>query len=221
MLSDLHCRRFGPGQSKITKAIEEKNPDLIVIPGDLFDIERDLEISFELIDAVRSRPVYFVSGNHDVYLKNLEELKNRLRKKGVVIPEGFTAQCCGIEIGGMRDCGWEVRTKPRKINAMWKTDGFRLFLCHRPDYHAFYEMLDCDLVVCGHAHGGQWRIPFTHQGLIAPQQGLFPKYTEGLHRTGKAQMFVCRGLASGNPHIPRLYNNPEIAFLHIVREEEQ
>lgn len=221
VLADLHCRRFGEKQSKITDVIEQENPDLIVIPGDLFDIGRDLEISFELIDQIRNRPVYYVPGNHDVYLKNLNELHQRLEEKGVKILEGTAELFQDLEIAGIRDMGYRANMKPAKANALWKTKKFRLLLCHRPDYVSFYEKLNCDLIICGHAHGGQWRIPFTHQGIIAPRQGLFPKYTEGVHQTGKAKMFVSRGLASGNPHIPRLYNNPEIAFITITPEEKQ
>ena len=65
ILSDLHCRRFGKGQSRIVDVIQEERPDLIVIPGDLFDVDRDFEISFELITKLKDYPIYFTSGNHD------------------------------------------------------------------------------------------------------------------------------------------------------------
>ncbi len=75
------------------------------------------------------------------------------------------------------------------------------------------------MIISGHAHGGQARIPFTHQGLYAPQQGLLPKYTEGIHDMRYAKFAISRGFASGKPFLPRFYNNPEMMIVEIENEK--
>jgi predicted MPP superfamily phosphohydrolase len=79
--------------------------------------------------------------------------------------------------------------------------------------------VDYPLIICGHVHGGQWRIPFTHKGLYGPQQGIFPKYSEGIHNLNGHLMYISRGLASADGRIPRLYNNPEIGFITLKPKE--
>lgn len=225
VLSDLHCRRFGPGQSRIIGRVREIQPDLIIIPGDLFDVDRDYEISFELIDKLKEWQVFFTSGNHDMYLtEDIDGLRNRLRKAGVHVLEDqeecFTAHGQEIELFGMTDHGRKPVIQASDLRYMFHTDDFRILISHRPNYIDFYRNAPCDLIISGHAHGGQWRIPFTHQGIYAPQMGLFPKYTEGMHDLNGRKFFISRGLASGDPHIPRLYNNPEIGVIDLKGENE-
>lgn len=220
ILADLHCRRFGRGQSAILDVLRKERPDLILIPGDLFDTDRNLEISFELIEGLHEFPVYFTSGNHDMYLKNeIEDLRMRLRKEGVhVLENAETTLCIGkdtIELYGLSDEGRIPKTSPEEISRQFKTNHYRILISHRPEFVEFYGKLDCDLIVSGHAHGGQWRLPGTHQGLYAPHMGLLPKYTEGVHDLNGRKLVISRGLASGNPLIPRLYNNPEIVLIDL------
>ena len=87
VLSDLHCRKFGDKQSRIMKIVDQRHPDLVMIPGDLFDVDRDFSISFMLIDALKNYPVYFTSGNHDNYLSQIDELRRILQQKGVHVLE--------------------------------------------------------------------------------------------------------------------------------------
>lgn len=215
ILSDLHCRRFGKNQKRITDIVNEKDPDCILIPGDLFDYERDHEISFELIRMLKGRPVFFSTGNHDIYLKNLTELKKRLKEEGVNIIDDRTVMFRDCEITGLRDRGF------RKNLPDLSTDftGFKVLLSHRPEYIRQYNEMEYDLIVSGHAHGGQWCIPFTKQGLFTPQQGFLPKYTHGMHDLKSGKLVISRGLASGHPYLPRLYNNPEIVFVEVVPEQ--
>ena len=95
-------------------------------------------------------------------------------------------------------------------------DSFTLLLSHRPEYFSFYADYGFDLTLCGHAHGGQWRIPgLLNKGLIAPNQGLFPKYTNGIHTQGDSSMIVSRGLAKESTLVPRFYNRPEIVIIEL------
>lgn len=224
VLSDLHCRRFGEKQSRITEKVRKIQPDLIIIPGDLFDADRDYEISFELIDQLKEYPLFFTSGNHDMYLVNdIENLRNRLKEMDVHVLEDqdecFKAHDQEIELFGMTDHGRKPAIQASDLRYMYHTDDFRILISHRPDYIDFYRNAPCDLIISGHAHGGQWRIPFTHQGIYAPSMKFFPKYTEGIHDLNGRKLFISRGLASGDPHIPRLYNNPEIGVIDLKGDE--
>ncbi len=226
VLADVHCRRFGENQSRIVKRIKEMNPDLIIIAGDLFDYDRNYEISFELIDALKDYPVYFTSGNHDVYLeKDIDALRKRLKEKGVHVLEdqGEVVQVHDemIEIYGMSDHGRKPVIQASDLRYMYYTDNFRILISHRPNYIEFYRQAPVDLIISGHAHGGQWRIPFMHKGIYAPQLGLFPKYTEGMHETGGHWFLITRGLASGKLWLPRLYNNPEICLVTLKGEDDE
>lgn len=225
VLADVHCRRFGTKQSRITERVKKIHPDLILFPGDLFDVDRDYEISFELVEELKDYPRLFTSGNHDMYLTNdIETLRKRLKDMGVHVLEDqeecFTANGQEIELFGMTDHGRKPIIQASDLRYMFHTDDFRILISHRPNYIDFYKAAPCDLIISGHAHGGQWRIPFMHRGVYAPQLGMFSRYTEGMHDLNGKKFFISRGLASGDPHIPRLYNNPEIGVIDLKGEEE-
>ena len=99
---------------------------------------------------------------------------------------------------------------------LFRHRGYRILLSHRHHFESFYRDVDCDLVISGHAHGGQWRIPFLHRGLYAPQSGLFPHHTEGMFKNGDHLMMVSRGLNRSAHGIMRLYNNPELVFIDLL-----
>lgn len=86
--------------------------------------------------------------------------------------------------------------------------GYRIVLCHHPEYYPLISDKPIDLILAGHAHGGQWR--FFGQGIFAPGQGLFPKYTRGIY----GNMVVSAGLAN-EKLIPRLWNPTELVILEI------
>ena len=86
--------------------------------------------------------------------------------------------------------------------------GYRILLCHHPEYYPRYlKRRDIDLILSGHAHGGQWRI--GSQGIFAPSQGLFPRLTDGVH---DGRLVISRGLSNRAP-VPRLNNPPEIVYV--------
>ncbi len=221
VLADLHCRRFGEKQSRITKAVEEYDPDMILFPGDLFDVDRDHEIVFELIDQLPGRWMAYASGNHEIRLPEISELRKRMEAEGVHVLEDAGIEFSDeIEVIGLTDRHRNVGISKEVYDRQKQTDHYHILISHRPDYEYVYRTLDCDLIICGHNHGGQWRIPFTHIGMFGPHRTLFPKYTEGLHDLDGRLMFVSRGLASGDPRFFRLYNNPEVAFIDLVPKEK-
>ena len=221
VLADLHCRRFGEGQSRIIDLVERNHPDMIVIPGDLFDLNRDYEISFELIDRLKGKWMAFSSGNHDIYLSELGELRDRLKEKGVHVLENESVLFNDeIEVIGMTDRGRTLGFDIECYEGLKQSDGFQLLISHRPDYAEAYKKIQCDLIICGHVHGGQWRIPFMKKGMFGPHLTLFPKYTEGFYDLNGRPMFVSRGLASGAPWFFRLYNNPEVSFIDLQPKKD-
>ncbi len=92
-------------------------------------------------------------------------------------------------------------------------DNFQILLSHRPELFDLYVEHNIDLVFSGHAHGGQFRLPFIG-GLVAPDQGVFPQYTSGSYNKNQTTMYVSRGL--GNSIIPiRIFNRPEIVLVKL------
>lgn len=225
-LSDLHNKSFGKNQRKLVWEIEKIEPEIIVFTGDLIDSRRYDEVpTLTLLEMlVQIAPTYVVSGNHEwrsgkfsTFEHQMKEIGvNVLRNESVKIQKGNEQiYLTGID-DPMNDQRMEgVVTKENLQQAITEeaTDWFNILLAHRPEMHALYSQYDFDIVFSGHAHGGQIRIPFIG-GVIAPNQGFFPKYTEGMHTVNDTAMIVSRGL--GNSLFPfRVFNRPEIIVLSI------
>lgn len=224
VISDLHCRRFGDKQSSIKKIVETEKPDLVILPGDLFDVDRDPNMVFYLFRALEQYPLVYTLGNHEGYMgKDVEEHIQKARKMGVHVLEDesmlFQKGDSQIEIVGLRDIRSDMKPSPDSISGIFSTDRYRILVSHRPHRVDVYRDVECNLIISGHSHGGQFRIPFTHKGLIGPNERILPKYTEGIHELGKNMLYISRGLATGFPGVPRLYNNPEIGFITLKGEQ--
>lgn len=216
-ISDLHNKDFG---DKLIEKVINVQPDAIFITGDLIDAKTpDVEFVKDfLIQLSKVAPVYYTPGNHEAALGNFEEIVNQLAETGVIIlcDEKYviTKDNSSINIIGLSD------PKFTKIEQMIDTmsilsknnDLFTILLSHRPEYFNLYAACGFDLVFSGHAHGGQFRIPFTHQGLFAPGQGCFPKYTEGMHTQDKTTLIISRGLGASSFPL-RLFNRPELVVV--------
>ncbi len=228
-ISDLQGREYSDGAEKLLSLVNEQKPDMIVITGDLIDRTRaDISPAVETVRRLaETAPVYYVNGNHERGSgKNYDKLLVSLRQigvsvledKSVLIKKGGSA----IELIGLRDItfrqlkeGEEMATLTAdKIKELKSGDYYTILLSHRPELFDYYAKGGVDLIFCGHAHGGQIRLPFAG-GLYSPDQGFFPKYTNGLYEEAGVKMLVSRGL--GYSMIPARFNNtPEIvtAVLH-------
>lgn len=230
-ISDLHNKEFGNKQDKILEKIEKINPDIIVVTGDLIDANKtNVDVAMELIDkAIHIAPIYFVSGNHEAWSNSYNSLKVKLENKGVVVLENEKTHVSkgkdSIDIIGLSDTSFIDSEKlqyagnyetENLLNKLTKdSNNFKILLSHRPELFDVYSHSNVDLVFSGHAHGGQFRLPFVG-GLIAPDQGLFPKLTEGIHTKNNTSMIVSRGL--GNSIIPiRLFNRPELIVVTLSK----
>ena len=225
-VSDLHNKDFGEGYGQLLTLLSEINPDIIVVTGDLIDSRQpDLDIALEFAwQAGKIARVYFVSGNHEARIPEYEDLKIGLVKAGVVIlenqkveitREGETITLMGIDDPSFQEdylFGDSESVARQAIeNLQNESDGYTILLSHRPELFDLYAETEMDLVFSGHAHGGQFRLPFVG-GLVAPKQGFFPKYDAGLFSEGSTNMIVSRGV--GNSIIPIRFNNrPEIVLV--------
>ena len=222
-VSDLHNKDFGEGYGQLLTLLSEINPDIIVVTGDLIDSRQtDLDVALEFAwQAGKIARVYYVSGNHEARVPEYEDLKTGLVKAGVVILENQKVQITregeSITLMGIDDPSFqedylfgdsESVARQAIENLQNESDGYTVLLSHRPELFDLYVETEMDLVFSGHAHGGQFRLPFVG-GLVAPNQGFFPKYDAGLFSEGSTNMIVSRGV--GNSIIPIRFNNrPEI-----------
>ena len=222
-VSDLHNKDFGEGYGQLLTLLSEINPDIIVVTGDLIDSRQtDLDVALEFAwQAGKIARVYYVSGNHEARVPEYEDLKTGLVKAGVVILENqkveITREGESITLMGIDDPSFqedylfgdsESVARQAIENLQNESDGYTVLLSHRPELFDLYVETGMDLVFSGHAHGGQFRLPFVG-GLVAPNQGFFPKYDAGLFSEGSTNMIVSRGV--GNSIIPIRFNTrPEI-----------
>lgn len=220
VISDLHATWFGMHQHKIADRLKKAAPDLIVIPGDLFDEHRKPDASYELLRQLHDFPVFFAEGNHErrAPAEMRHEWYRTMRGMGVQIlrDEAVCLPEAGVEILGLHCMHHHPDCHPDDVSAMFRRGGYRILLSHRHHFEKFYAGVDCDLVISGHAHGGQWRIPGLNRGIYAPQSGFFPAHTGGMFENGSHLMLVSRGLNRTAHGVPRLFNNPEIWILDLL-----
>ncbi len=213
-LSDLHGKSFSKNNARLIKKVMEEKPDFIAFTGDIVHRyrERDRRAALGLVSALsRIAPVLFVSGNHEMRNKGYRFFRRDIAEAGAVVLDDCTADICGLTVAGV-NCASIKRGEFFKLNEDGKAD---ILLAHFPQYFEKYVQAGYKLVLSGHAHGGQWRIPFTGIGLYAPGQGAFPKYTSGIHESGKTKMIISRGL--GNSEFPlRLFNRPEVVVIDLL-----
>ena len=227
-VSDMHNAEFGEGNEKLIELLSQTDPDIIVITGDLIDSRHtDIEIALDFArQAIKLAPVYYVSGNHEARVREYEDLKMSLVEAGVIVLEDqkvqITREGKSISILGIDDPSFQEDylfgdaasvTSSALSELQNESDGYTVLLAHRPELFETYVDAGVDLVFSGHAHGGQFRLPFIG-GLVAPNQGFFPKYDAGLFSEGSTTMIVSRGV--GNSIIPIRFNNrPEIVVAEL------
>ena len=226
-VSDLHNAEFGDGNQRLLDMLREAEPDMIAITGDLIDSRRtDLAVALAFAkEAVQIAPCYYVSGNHEARVSEYQELKAGLAAAGVTVLDDAQVKIEvsgeSITVIGVNDPSFsadylsgDAAVIDQKLSELAAEDpGFTILLSHRPELFDTYVAHDMDLVLTGHAHGGQFRLPLIG-GLIAPNQGLFPKYDDGLYSEGNTNMIVSRGI--GNSIIPFRFNNrPEVVLIEL------
>lgn len=222
-LSDIHVKASPQDYGPMIKATAEARPDIIAISGDLIDSRAsDISAAVSLCETLSDiAPVYFVTGNHeeglpaDLYIKAI----GSLRLAGIHVLDGraefYEKNGAKINIIGMSDSEYPDLDS---IKELCRPNVYNVLICHRPQFAEEYAASGADLTLCGHAHGGQARIPFIG-GVIAPDQYFFPKYYEGKHNFGDRAVIISRGI--GNSLIPiRINNRPEVVIIDLKADKD-
>lgn len=231
-VSDMHNTRFGENNEELIEIINSSQPDIIAITGDMIDsYHTDVETALQFAkQIVKIAPCYYVTGNHESRIDDaFKQLKTGLTELGVTVLRNETAtiekNSEKIILIGVDDPSFAVKEglaeneaaiiSERLSSLTDSTDAFTALLSHRPELFDVYAQNDIDLVLSGHAHGGQIRIPFIG-AIFAPNQGLFPKYDSGLYTDENTNMVVSRGI--GNSSFPfRVNNRPEIILIELEK----
>lgn len=211
-ISDLHNQSYGKDNRRLLDAVKKCEADVIVITGDLIDstftdTEKALAFASELVEIA---PVYYCTGNHEHRMEKgkLETFLANLSAIGVHLLLNEAIPFRGGLLVGLDDPDSETDILSQLLEEK-EEDTFTLLLTHKP--HHLENYLEADLVLAGHAHGGQIVIPFVG-GLLAPGQGYFPKYTKGFYTMENTTLLISRGI--GNSHrVPRVFNMPELVLL--------
>ena len=222
VVADLHNRKY----NDVICALKKIKPDYILIPGDLTNnLEFDWQLQGSengiafLSEATKIAKTYYSVGNHERRI--CSGCAGVIKNTGTVLLDDKTEKDGEITFGGLSTGLFESRygtTPPPNLDyleAFAREDGFKLLLCHHPEYYPDYiKGKEIDLVVSGHAHGGQWRV--FGRGVFAPGQGLFPKYTSGLY---DGCLYVSRGLTNTGHPVPRIFNRTELAVIYLKQKD--
>ncbi len=222
LLTDHHGCYYGDEQEILIDDIEKIKPDIILYSGDIFDDRLPFDNTITLLKNLKGKyPAFYVTGNHEVRTEKLDEIKEILINNKIEILDGINKRVLlndnKLLLGGLSD----PELKLEQLNLLEKSNDleFSILLSHRPELTEEYNDIGYDLVVTGHAHGGQWAIPKLLNGLYAPNQGIFPKYAGGIYNLKNTILIVSRGLAKeSTKFVPRIFNKPEI--VNIILEKE-
>ncbi len=225
-ISDLHNATLSKDNKKLLSLLKESEPDIIAITGDLIDARNtDFKTALHFVgEAVKIAPCYYVTGNHEARIPEYTQFREELSALGVDILDDERTQIVRqdkkITLIGMNDPSFKadyISNDERSVirdslaELTDESNGFTVLLSHRPEMFDIYADSGVNVVLCGHAHGGQFRLPFVG-GMFAPSQGFFPEYDSGLYTEGNTGMLVSRGI--GNSLFPfRVNNRPEIILL--------
>ena len=239
-ISDLHNDEFGDGNQNLLQMLESSQPDIIAITGDLIDFyNTDLDISLDFVaKAVKIAPCYYIPGNHEARIAEYLQFRDSLEALGVTVLENEKIQIeregQSVTLLGINDPGFLVNilypdldddesTEEYNIivdlllrSLPIKSEEYNILLVHRPDQMHIYAQYGFDLVLSGHKHGAQFRLPILG-GLYTPSDGFFPEYDAGLYEEENTTMIISRGL--GNSTFPfRINNRPELVLIELQPE---
>ena len=231
-ISDLHnCFYGGTDQSALIDAVHEASPDIVIFGGDVIDMWGGTEHALKLMTELsKEYPCFYSPGNHEEMRGDIDEFYEEVRR---ICPLLMGEDCADITVKGqdIRLFGainatacYKYSTQLEECFDSMDDKHYNILVAHQPEDIDYYlgkeskNAMDFDLILSGHAHGGQWRIPkLLDQGLYAPEQGLFPDYTTGIYEYGNTVHIISRGLARPLRmiFIPRIFNRPELSVIDI------
>lgn len=226
LLSDLHSTIYGEQQQELIECIRMQSPDIVCLAGDIADDYVAHDGTKLLLSVIAQEyPCYYVAGNHEFWSGQANEIKDMIRSYGVTVLEGaaveVTVKGQTLTLYGVDDPDGfaratrleDWRAQLRDFTAAGNTR-YSILLSHRPEQTEVYRRSGMDLVLAGHAHGGQIRLPGLINGLFSPDQGFFPAYAGGQYQLDETNMIVSRGLCRNN--LPRIFNPPELVVVNLL-----
>ena len=227
VLTDLHGCDYGPDGEALLADVRELQPDVILLVGDMFSPDGDPHEELRIFSSLAQiAPACYVSGNHEYWEYNVPALNTMIADTGVTVLDqesmlidvrGQRIALCGVPDPLAQDYVGApgLMTQLERAAQDVPPDVCTVLLAHRPELIADYAASGhFDLVLCGHAHGGQIRVPLLINGLYAPNQGWFPDYAGGEYSVGETTMIVSRGLSTQTQMgIPRVFNRPELLLV--------
>ncbi len=228
LLSDLHECDYGPDGERLLSAVQAENPDVVLIAGDWFGDGEDFSYGASVLRELSSCwPTYYVLGNHEPWTGWEERIVDLVQQSGVTVLQmesdvltvkGQPLRICGVPdpYSGFAAVTYGLDEMLSAAAAEAAPGEFTILLAHHPELIETYAQYPFDLVVSGHAHGGQVRIPGLVNGLCAPNQGWFPRYAGGDYQVGQTTMIVSRGLSTQVQwFVPRVFNRPEVVVIDL------
>lgn len=231
-LSDFHNYNYlGKDNKIVVDKINDENPDIIVMTGDMVNkYDDNFDNFFKLVEILSKKyNMYYIAGNHEKKLKNdyFSLIVGRLEKLGIkILNDGkFTLMkgkdyinIYGIDIPLMY---YRTKNKPSNINEIvnsslntCSSDEYNILLAHNPLYFDEYAKYNVDLTLSGHVHGGMVRLPFIG-GILSPERKFFPKYNSGVYSINNKKLVVSRGMGHSKPGL-RIFNMPEIVSITLL-----
>lgn len=225
LLSDLHNREYGEGNSDLIEKTEQLAPDIIVIAGDMINYtDPDHSIALNLVEKLSAiAPVYYSAGNHEVeeILRNGNStLREDIAAAGGVYLSGTYVEAEAgknrVLIGGVcKNASDILKYEQSMLEDFTKETKFKILISHFPEiFESSMEGYPVDLALCGHAHGGWIRLPFG-DGIYSPDQGFFPKYTSGVRELCGSTVVISRGLGNSHKLEFRINNRPELVIVDV------
>jgi predicted MPP superfamily phosphohydrolase len=226
LIADLHNDIYGTDQAVLIQKIKSVEPDLIFLAGDIVDDKQPIEGTRLLLEGIEGfAPTFYVTGNHEYMSRrySIKTIRQEIQAYGVTILsdsytkiniKGKELLIAGVEDPFKKkyeDKTYDYKKAALKFLELDEEADYTILISHRPETIRLYPYFD--LVVSGHAHGGQVIIPKLLNGLYAPHQGFFPRYAGGRYQHGKQVHIVSRGLTVMRPRLPRIYNPPELVVI--------
>ena len=228
LVTDLHSNIYWKDQKSLINRIKNKKPDLILLNGDIADDEEPIKGTELLLEGIKDIcPIYYTTGNHEYWYEDINEIRDTIRSYGVKILEDeyeeILIKNTPIIIAGIDDPDkkkYEDETYNQTVSMensfreLDNNESYKILMAHRPKKIDEYKNFSFDLIVSGHTHGGQVRVPFILNGLFAPNQGWFPELGGGEYQYEDLTHIISRGL-SFNRRMPRIFNPPELVTIYL------
>lgn len=217
-LTDLHNKDF---DEDLTERVRSLSPDILVITGDWIGmIDTDITAAKAQATALAEiAPIYYVPGNHEAVSPMWNELRAHLEAVGITVLENTAVRLeqdgDAIQLAGMFDHEFSTHLW-RDFAPLVEHDLYTVLLLHRPEFFEEAVGFGADLMLSGHTHGGQIRLPLIG-AVFAPNQGWFPKYDVGRFESGDSSLIVGQGL--GESVYMRILTPPEIVVIHLQSQE--